>query len=717
MTNDKGREREALWAQRIWTVVAAAAAGIAVVVTPLVAPVAGAAPVPAGAPAAQPIAAPAVVEEPGTVGPSERKDRRARTTGMTVAADGNLYLWGWGICGADGTEKRYASDPGCEDHYVRMFAGTMPADSRAPYTVEGLPEGAIEEMTAQKYNFNALDVEGYVWGWGSITNVDGTGGSNNPWSANDHPRNNSTETAVKFGEDHGSSFPPKRIRIGTAWDLSCREVGSSTIKVNCGPVVGSDRDDLKRRGEYLGQNDPVTMLSSTEFAGAAVTKSGRIYSWGGRNWGGVAEGAETEAGHEWGENRYGAVEVRFQGLAGPDPNNKPVQILGGYQTFWILMENGEVWYFGGNNMSGNLGWDSEYERPVKDTAECAGVNYAWSNAEETCHDQPVTFSGRKYNDPPDDGEPQIAVKSKALSEWFRTNNKDEFIVQVHSGTAFGAALLSTGRVLTWGSTKSNIYYQAGAIGRRCAGDGAAQELCAHSPRDLDFGGLSARPHIVKMSCQYTGAAALDDKGNLYGWGGRHTSWENYPDRWKGWYGQSSATAGRWDKDLLAGSTGVSHENFTGRFVSGFVGGGAVIRVATRVRDFQDGQGYTGGWDQDGKQWGRGWNRVGAVGHTGTNWGFGNLDNRARDETRTRWVWFSEPQYEDCFVEETSGWENLDLTDEAAEEIIFNSKEVTYKGNNRKYNCADLNAKNASDQWLHRFTLEQCLEGKCKGPSS
>jgi alpha-tubulin suppressor-like RCC1 family protein len=654
----------------------------------------------AAAPEAQLDVAPAVLEKSGLIGPSERKDRRSRVAGMTVAA-GDLYLWGWGICGAQGN-RDLEDESRCVSAYIDMFTGDIPADNKAPYLVDGLPRGAIVEMTAEKYNFNALDSEGYVWGWGSISNVDGTGGSN------EFRNTSGKDDNQKKGIGYGASYPPKRIRIGTAWDGTCRDVDEDTIlsKGQCeNPTTG--------RGNYLGQNDPVIMLSSTEFAGAAATASGKVYSWGGKNWGGVAEGAETEGDHRNGKNRYGAVEVRFPGLSAEErllPENQPVQILGGYQTFWILMAGGDVYYFGGNEMSGNLGWDSEYERPEGDN--------------------PSEFSGRADGEPKD-GEGQIAIKSTALSDYFRSNykaaGKDGFIVQVHSGQAFGTALLSNGRVLTWGSEDSGLLYQAGAIGRKCypgtTGNSTAKEkvrlACIHSPGEVDFGGLSDTPRIVKLSCSFMGVAALAEDGTLYGWGGRHTSWENFPDSWKGWYGFTGSDYG--SKSV---SSPVSHEVFD--FVgSQLVGAGGVVRIATGVTDFQNGQGYTLWWDKSGKQWGRGWNRIGAVGHTGTNWGFINLANRSRDETRTRWVWFSPPQYEECFTEYTSGWKQADLTDAEAENIRFwehedpdrptnrNRTDIVYKG--VTYNCSELNEKNPNGTWKYRFTLEQCIAGLCKGP--
>ncbi|MDR0592356.1 MAG: hypothetical protein LBG60_03670, partial [Bifidobacteriaceae bacterium] len=309
-----GRARKSARNQRIWSL-ATAAAAVAVVlavghlasgpVTP-----AEAGNPRAAAPAVQPAAAPEVIAKSALIEPGQRKNRRSRVAGISIV-QGELYLWGWGICGAKG----YKTEDWCAGEYVKFRQ-----DNQAPYKVEGLPRGAITEVTAQKYNFNALDTAGYVWGWGSISSVDGTGGSEQERNTTGSNKNQ------KHGIGYGASYPPKRLRIGAAWDNSCRQVGKSTIITNC-------------NRPYLGEGDPVEILSSTEFSGAAVTKAGLIYSWGGKGWGGVAEGSETVAGHTDGSNRYGAIQV--QGL--PDPTiegNRPIQLLGGYQTYWVLLENG-----------------------------------------------------------------------------------------------------------------------------------------------------------------------------------------------------------------------------------------------------------------------------------------------------------------------------------------------------------------------------------------
>jgi alpha-tubulin suppressor-like RCC1 family protein len=378
------------------------------------------------------------------------------------------------------------------------------------------------------------------------------------------------------------------------------------------------------------------------------------------------------AGHTDGSNRYGALQV--QGL--PDPTevgNRPIQLLGGYQTYWVLLENGDVYYFGGTPPGLNLGWDSDWERAEGD--------------------QPNQYSGRTGTSYPD-GTAQIAVKSRALAPWFRSVNPDEYVVQVHSGSAAGVAMLSTGRLLTWG-TESPDDYDGGAIGRQCPSSPAAtRNACYHRPAPVDFKAIRPQPSIVRVSAAFTGVTALAEDGTLYGWGGAHTSWEGYPDYWKPKPGVSSEVP---------------------EYASSFTGDGGVIVVARNVVDFQDGQGYIMWWERDGSHWARGWNRYGQAGHTAANWGVGGLSAR-HDETRTRQVWFSKPQYEDCKPEwVTPAWDDLSVQDPLTERLFKIGKDYTTTYNGTEYYCSDLNIKNPDGTWANRYTFEQCLAGMCAAP--
>jgi alpha-tubulin suppressor-like RCC1 family protein len=581
-------------------------------------------------PVAAPAAVPAVLQDgtgPGTtvtVEGDERKDRRNLQAGLTIEG-GNVYFWGWGKCGALG--------------YKTTCSAFATPDNLAPTKVYGLPEGAIVEATGGIYNFNAVDKSGYVWGWGSYSNRDGTGS--------------------RVGT--GASYPPKRLRIGASWDDRCFNASGSIVS-NCGKP-------------FLGEGDPVKLLSGTEMSGAAVTESGVVYSWGGMNYGGVGKGdiagSLTDGQNVWGAQMVtGLPPLSIEG-------NKPVQIEGGYQTYWIMLENGDVYYFGGNPSS-VLG--SPFERALGD------------------HER--QYSGRptitSYVSGYPQGQGQIAVKSVALAPWFRATNPDEYVTLVHSGIGFGAALLSTGKVLTWGRNDGDMENGSvndwGALGRRCASGttgsasakAAVRDNCYRSPGYVSWAGTA--PRIVQIACSFTAVTALAQDGTLYGWGAPVRSYEGYPSKIEG------------------GGRGKELFEYASSYAAPDVG--AIIVVDRNVVKFQVGQGFVIWWDNNGKQWGRGWHENGSLGHHAGNWGRPGFYN----ETRKRWIWFSKPQYEGChYTDQAKGYGSWN----SDAEIYFKHNSNTY--NKVKYYCDDLDKK-VDGAWVNRLTFEECLAGKCLGPN-
>lgn len=164
---------------------------------------------------------------------------------------------------------------------------------------------------------------------------------------------------------------PQRIRIGSAWNGS-------------GPFLTG-----------------VTAISSTETAGAAILDNGSIYSWGTRLYGGSATDGAQQVG----------------GL--PDPSvagNRPVYVKGAYQNFFVILDNGDVYAWGGDSST-----------PGGYTAST------------------------------------IAQKLTALSSWFKSAVAvgQPYIVAVDGGIDMGGALLSDGTYLSWGTAASRIGARVG----------------------------------------------------------------------------------------------------------------------------------------------------------------------------------------------------------------------------------------------------------------
>jgi alpha-tubulin suppressor-like RCC1 family protein len=384
-------------------------------------------------------------------------------TGIDVV-NNTAYVWGLAYYGISG------GDAGVNDSEYNNYP---------PSAVEGLPVGGITEMSGQIYNFNAVDFEGCVWGWGSYAKRDGTG-------------------SVSGRSGTGGSWPPKKVKIGGKWN-------------------DTTKPDLCN----------VALLSATHSAGAAVTKDGYVYSWG--DWLYGARGAEG-----------GAYLV--EGL--PDPTlegKKPIQLEGGYENYWVILEDGEVWYFG---------YSDGYERPAADEG-----GYEHSAGQS-----------------PSSSKAVIAMPSTALAPWFRYENPDEYIIQVHSGIYFGAALLSTGRVLTWGKE------HAQALARLCTTAKSSQ--CDDQARSPAYADQPVDTKLVQLSCTFTAMVALSEDRVLYGWG--------------------------------ASSPYVSYE-YLPHYPMQPVKYGDGSPVTDAVR-FQTGQGYFLWWTADGRLFSQGYNPRGSTGH-------------------------------------------------------------------------------------------------------
>ncbi|MDR0626676.1 MAG: hypothetical protein LBG11_05365 [Bifidobacteriaceae bacterium] len=464
-----------------------------------------------------------------------------------------------------------------------------------PAPVENLPQGIIIDVASGIYNFNALDVAGCVWGWGVYGWHDGSG-------------------------NRYRSYPPIKIRIGG-------EAKDTSKPLLCNAQT----------------------ISRTEKAGAAITTDGMVYSWGISGMGGPGPDNAT--------NKVGAKLV--SGL--PDPSvegNRPVALEGGYGTFWVILENGEVWYFGHDEFLAAY----HHERPEGD--------------------ENGKLSGGRTTAQVDAGQPQVAMPSQGLSPWFRANSPDEYIVQIHSGIAFGAALLSTGRVLSWGKTQ-----HFGALGRQCnQGNTAQKEACARRPGLVDFG--SRNPKIISISCAFTATGALAEDGVFYGWGKPERSYENLPD-----IRSVSHNPGHLGAAQL-------------RQVSSFGGAGSVVEIASHVVSFQSGQGYFLWQLENGQYWGRGYNSKGQLGNKAGNYGVPGGFN----ETLQRAVWFTKSYYHNCWsVNQASpGYGNASKW--PGDQILMGSGSSTYDW--KSYACTDLNEKDAAGKWTRRFTLDECVAGKC-----
>lgn len=145
-------------------------------------------------------------------------------TGITVADDGNVYVWGNTSGGRDG--RLDTPEGGLED-----------LENTWPRKVAGLPEGSIVSVAATQWNasFAALDTSGYVWMWG-------LGTAKSPATA--------------------CPSAPFRIRIGRGLDHAATPAPVGAWDDTTAPLLSG-----------------VRLLTAASNSFGAITASGEYYTW------------------------------------------------------------------------------------------------------------------------------------------------------------------------------------------------------------------------------------------------------------------------------------------------------------------------------------------------------------------------------------------------------------------------------------------------------
>ncbi|MBD3778142.1 MAG: hypothetical protein IE923_02595 [Micrococcales bacterium] len=303
--------------------------------------------------------------------------------------------------------------------------GTSSADLNiGPTVVAGLPR--VVQVATGIYSLNALGADGTVWGWGDCSRAAGTDLSTT-----------FTDYGCSVGAFGSPAAPPRQVRIGAR---------ASTTSA---PLL-----------------DRVTAIASTEYAGAALRDDCTVWHWGG-HWG--------DATYQYGYGGNGLAQLGASKVKGlPDPTRVagacPTSVVGGYDTFWITLENGDVYYLGGRT-------------PLNTTV---------NGNPAVAADQVPT------------GASLSARPVTALQPWLlRTVGASRpHVVSVSGGIQMGGALLSDGSVLSWST------FSADRTGRSAPGSSW------QTPAVVTGLGTG----VVAMAFGFTGAAFLKSNGELWCYG-------------------------------------------------------------------------------------------------------------------------------------------------------------------------------------------------------
>ena len=229
---------------------------------------------------------------------------------------------------------------------------------------------------------------------------------------------------------------------GTVWGWGFYDFRDGTDAAK----PGNNAKQLRINSAWNGGGailDKIITISSTEYAGAGIRSDGTIWHWG----------APTGYG---GNAGVGASQV--MGMPDPAvPGNRPIYLKGAYTNFFVILENGDVYYWGG--IGGN------------------------------------SLPSGLLNS---DASPRLVAP---LSPWFQRNVAPgaPYIVAVDGGINMGGALLSNGQMVSWGGNTTRI--------------GGRATVNATTP-----GVIPTLSNITSMQFGFTGVAMMNNAGELWGYG-------------------------------------------------------------------------------------------------------------------------------------------------------------------------------------------------------
>ncbi|HEY0187621.1 MAG TPA: hypothetical protein VGC67_09055 [Cellulomonas sp.] len=301
---------------------------------------------------------------------------------------------------------------------------TSAATNIGPTVVAGLP--TVVQVSSGIYSLNALAADGTVWGWGDCSRAVGTDLSVAY-----------TAYGCSVGAYGSPAAAPMQVRIGA------RSTTTSAALL-----------------------DGVTAIASTEYAGAAIRDDCTVWHWG-SFWG--------SSTYQYGYGGNGSANLGASKVLGlPDPATVagacPVSIVGGYDTFWVILENGDVYYLGGGT----------------------ALNTVVNGNPLVAADQVSTGSSR------------TARPVTSLSPWLLSTVGESrpHVVSVGGGIQMGGALLSDGTVLSWSTSSAN------RTGRTASG------TSWQTPGIVTALGSG----VTEMAFSFTGAVFLKDNGELWCYG-------------------------------------------------------------------------------------------------------------------------------------------------------------------------------------------------------
>jgi uncharacterized repeat protein (TIGR02543 family) len=249
----------------------------------------------------------------------------------------------------------------------------------------------------------------------------------------------------------------------------------------------------------LQNGETIHHISAGNSHSLAVTTSGRVYAWGGNEYGYIGDGTTTD--------KTTPTLIAFSGLQ----NGETIQQVSASFRSFAVTTSGRVYAWGWNTF-GSLGDGTTTQRNIPTLIGFTGLQ----NGETihhisagNSHSLAVTTSGRVYawggNMMGSLGDGTTTDKTTPTLIAFSGLQNGETIQQVSAGNVHSLAVTTTGRVYAWGW---NTY---GSLG-----DGTKTQR--NIPTLIGFTGLLNGETIHQISAGRAHSLAVTTSGRVYAWG-------------------------------------------------------------------------------------------------------------------------------------------------------------------------------------------------------
>jgi uncharacterized repeat protein (TIGR02543 family) len=301
---------------------------------------------------------------------------------------------------------------------------------------------------------------------------------------------------VSLGEYHSAALTSNG-RLFT-WGLNYYgQLGDGTTTNRSNPTEITSRFSL-------ATGDQIIQVSLGYEHSAALTSSGRLFTWGSNRYGRLGDGTHS--------NRSTPTEItnRFSLATG----DKIIQVSLGNVHSAALTSNGRLFAWGDNDY-GQLGDGTTINKStpteIRNRFILATGDKIISVSLGYLHSAALTSNGRlftwgwNYSGQLGDGTTSNKSNPREITSRFSLATGDQ-IIQVSLGYDYSAALTSSGRLFTWGSN---------GYGR--LGDGTTTSKLTPTEITNRFI-LATGDKIISVSLGEYHSAALTSSGRLFAWG-------------------------------------------------------------------------------------------------------------------------------------------------------------------------------------------------------